>query len=423
VNIGYAIAFHNPSIKEERLLQSMIKDAKAIARYRAKRNAMINKENVYELIMHKKLKTVYQPVININTHEVLGYEALSRGPEKTEYENPYILFSIAKDIGLLYELDWLCKTNIFQDAKKLGKTHKLFVNIFSSSIHNSQMRVKYLEDILSNTRIKPNDVVFEISERYAIEDADFFNKITRVYSHTSFAITIDDSWIGSNIALLKNLKIQYIKLNMSLIRDIDRHKFSRELISSLQGISNQVGAEIIAEGIQTKKELRSLIDLGITYGQGYLFARPGPAFPKVNITEIYLEDEVLKKRLLVSVFFKRGMNYFKKGQFDQSILEFSKVLEIDPENIEALYHKAHAFHEDECYGAALRDIEQILHIKPDYTNAYLTKALSLEKCRRYDESIDAFMYYIQNAPAIYQSNIELAKKRMEELLRRKAKKE
>ncbi|MBN2534589.1 MAG: EAL domain-containing protein [Spirochaetales bacterium] len=422
VTIGYAIAFNNPSIKEEHLLQSMIEEAKAIAGYQVKRNSMIYRENVYELIIEKRLKTFYQPIVNINTHQLIGYEAFSRGPEGTEYENPSVLFTIAKDIGLLYELDWLCKINIFQDAKKLSGRHKLFVNIFSSSIHDSRMRVKYLEDILSDAHIKPKDVVFEISERYAIEDADFFNEITRLYSHTSFAIAIDDSWIGSNIALLKNLKIQYIKLNLSLIRDIDKHKLSRELILSLKEVSNRVGAQLIAEGIQTKKELRSLIDLGIAYGQGFLFARPGPPFPEVNITEIYLDDEVLKSRLLASVFFKRGMDYFKKGQFDQSILEFSKVLEIDPENIEALYHKAHAYHEDECYGAALEDIAHILRIKPDYTNAYLTKALVLEKCKRYDESIDAYLYYIKNAPAIYQSNIDLAKKRMEELLLRKTKK-
>ena len=214
-----------------------------------------------------------------------------------------------------------CKINIFRDAVNLNKDHKLFVNIFSSSIHDSQMRVKYLEDLLSDANIDPNDVVFEISERYAIEDADFFNEITRLYSHTSFAVAIDDSWIGSNIALLKNLKINYIKLNMSLIRDIDKHTISRGLVISLKNIADQIGAQIIAEGIQTKKELRSLIDLGITFGQGYIFARPGPAFPEVNVTEIYMEDDVLKNRLLASVFYKRGMDYFKKGQFDQSILE------------------------------------------------------------------------------------------------------
>jgi EAL domain-containing protein (putative c-di-GMP-specific phosphodiesterase class I) len=420
INIGYAIAFNNPSIKEERILQTMISEAETIARHQEIRNVMNYKEKVYELIIEKKIKTFYQPIVNIASHEILGYEALSRGPEGTEFENPYVLFTVAKDIGLLYELDWLCKINIFKDAKNLAKKKKLFVNIFSSSIHDSEIRVKYLEDLLNETNLKPKDVVFEISERYAIEDADFFNEITKLYSHTSFAIAIDDTWIGSNIALLKNLKIQYIKLNMSLIRDIDKHTLSRELIDSLKKIAQQVDAEIIAEGIQTKKELTTLIDMGIKYGQGYLFAVPGPAFPEVNITEIYLEDEGLKNRLLSSVFFKRAMDYFKKGQFDQSILEFTKVLEIDKENNEALFHRAHAYYEDGCYGLALKELEHLLKINPDYVDAHLTMALAAEKCSNNELAIQSYLEYIKNAPSIYQSNIDLAKKRLEELLKNQA---
>ncbi|MBN2442545.1 MAG: EAL domain-containing protein [Spirochaetales bacterium] len=420
VTTGYSIAFHDPSIKEERILQTMIEEAQVIAHYHGMRNSMINKEKVYELIINKKLETYYQPIVNIQTHQIMGYEALSRGPKNTEYENPHVLFNIAKKIGLLYELDWLCKINIFQDAKKLSGNNKLFVNVFSSSIHDSKMRVKYLEDLLADTDIKPNDVVFEISERYAIEDSDFFNEITRLYTNTSFAIAIDDSWIGSNIALLKNLKIHYIKLNMSLIRNLDQHKLSRELIISLLSIAEKVGAEIIAEGIQTMTELRSLVELGIVYGQGYLFAGPGPAFPEVNVTEMYLGDDMLRGRLLASVFFKRGMDYFQKGQFDESILEFSKVLEIDENNVEALYHKAHAFYEDACYGAAIKDISLLLSMKPDHINAYFTKALTLEKIDKYDESIDAYVHYITHAPAIYQSNIDVAKKRVDVLLKKKA---
>jgi EAL domain-containing protein (putative c-di-GMP-specific phosphodiesterase class I) len=112
VSIGYAITFNNPALKEERILNSLISDAKLMAQYQKLKNKMSYKEIVYELIIDKKIQTYYQPIVNLATHEIVGFEALSRGPLDTEYENPYVLFSIAKEIGLLYELDWLCKINI-----------------------------------------------------------------------------------------------------------------------------------------------------------------------------------------------------------------------------------------------------------------------------------------------------------------------
>ncbi len=416
VNVGYAITFNNPAMKEERILQGLIADAKLMAQYQELKNKMSYKEMVYELIIEKKIETYYQPIVNLNTHEIIGYEALSRGPHDTEYENPYILFSIAKEIGLLYELDWLCKINIFNDARNLDKNLKLFVNIVSSSIHDSEIRVKYLEKLLKDANVNPNDVVFEISEKNAIEDAEFFNVITSLYEKIDFAISIDDSWGGTNIALLSGLKVHYIKINMSLIRDIERHKGNRDLIQSLIHVGDEVGAKVIAEGIQTKSELKTLIDLGIAYGQGYLFAHPAPSFPKVNITEIYLEDRELKNRLLSSVFYKRGLDYFNKGLFDQSILEFSKVIEIDPTNIDAVYHLAHAYYEDECYGIALKEIEKALEINKSFSNAYFTRGLIYEKLKRYGEAIESYTEYIRIAPRIFQSHIDLAKVRLEALL-------
>jgi tetratricopeptide (TPR) repeat protein len=181
-------------------------------------------------------------------------------------------------------------------------------------------------------------------------------------------------------------------------------------------ISEQVGAKVIAEGIQTKTELKTLIDLGIVYGQGYLFAHPAPSFPKVNITEMYLEDQDLKNRLLSSVFYKRGLDYFNKGLFDQSILEFSKVIEIDSLNTEAIYHLAHAYYEDECYGIAIKEISRLLELNNNYSNAYFTQGLIYEKLKKYGEAIESYKEYIRQAPSIYQSNIDLAKKRLEAIL-------
>ncbi|MDD5067823.1 MAG: EAL domain-containing protein [bacterium] len=283
INVGYAITIYNPLIQEERLIDKLIQDARTMTDYREFKTYMRNKEKLQELILKQEIKTIYQPIVNLKTHEIIGYEALSRGPRNTEYENPFILFNIAEETGLIFELDSLCRKKAFLNARGIKKEHNLFINIIPTTIHDPEFKGEYLQQFLQDLKISPRRVVLEVSERQIIENFDIFRRATKYYADLGFAIAIDDTGTGySNLQTLLQLRMQYIKIDITLIQNIDKDSVKQELVRALVQIASNINVMSIAEGIESKAELKTLMELGVSYGQGFLFARPAPPFSKIN---------------------------------------------------------------------------------------------------------------------------------------------
>jgi EAL domain-containing protein (putative c-di-GMP-specific phosphodiesterase class I) len=97
-----------------------------MAKYQEFRIRMRNKEKLQELILKESIKTVFQPIVDLIKNEVIGYEALTRGPEGTEYQNPYLLFDVADETELLFELDRLCRKKAIRTRQVLKSTINCF---------------------------------------------------------------------------------------------------------------------------------------------------------------------------------------------------------------------------------------------------------------------------------------------------------
>lgn len=286
INVGYAISIYNPLIQEERLLNRLIEDAKTMANYQEFRSAMRNKEKLQELIIKEEITTVYQPIVNMTTRKIIGYEALSRGPKGSEYENPCVLFSIAEESGLLFELDRLCRKRALINARGLKKGLLVFVNVIPTTIHDPEFRGKYLADFLADLKISPRSIVLEVTERLAIENFEIFKEAADYYSKIGFAIAVDDTGTGySNLETLIKLKLQFVKIDISLVRNIGSNPLKKELVRAIAHIAKSINAKVIAEGIETKEEMQTLMGLSVAYGQGFLFARPNNPFPKISSLE------------------------------------------------------------------------------------------------------------------------------------------
>jgi EAL domain-containing protein (putative c-di-GMP-specific phosphodiesterase class I) len=281
--VGYAVALYNPLIQNERLINKLIEDAKLMSKYMEFRRLMRNKEKIQELIMKEEIRTLFQPIICFTDNKIIGYEALSRGPEGTEYENPYLLFDAAAEVELMFELDRLCKKKTLLNAKSISPEHKLFINCLPTIVHDPEFRDAYLDSFLRELNITPANIVLEITEREAIENYKLFKEAVLYYSGRGFAIAIDDTGTGySGLETVAELRPNFIKLDISIIRDIDKNIPKQELIKAIMAFSKELNSTVIAEGIETEEELHILRELGINFGQGFLFARPGPTFPDIN---------------------------------------------------------------------------------------------------------------------------------------------
>ncbi len=237
------------------------------------------REQFYEVLKKKKVHPVYQPIFSLSDGSVYGYEALSRIDLRDCGFNTEQMFEIAEKLKCLWELESICRKLSIKGAISKPSDTKLFVNVDPNVIHDRKFHSGVTAGYLKKYNMEPNEIVFEITERSSIEDAKTFFKSIQHYKKQNYKIAIDDfgsGLSGPNRVCLLNPDI--IKIDMAIIRDIDKDRTKRMFVKSLSVFGKSTGIKILAEGIETPEELKVLINLEIDYGQGYYLAKPASVF-------------------------------------------------------------------------------------------------------------------------------------------------
>ena len=277
ITVGHAITIYNPLIQEERQIYKLIEDAKQMAHYQQFRDTMRNKEKIQELIIKEAITTYFQPIVRLSDYELLGYEALSRGPLGTEYEAPSFLFDLGHEADMAFELDRFCRKRAFENAKLVKLDQQLFINCLPATIHDPEFKGKPLEALLNEVGLVPSQIVMEISERYAIENYEMFRQAVSYYREIGFSIAIDDTGAGhSSLETVIELRPEVLKLDLSLVHGIDVNTVKQELVRAIVMLADSMRCKVVAEGIETREELDILLKLKVPYGQGYFIGRPAP---------------------------------------------------------------------------------------------------------------------------------------------------
>jgi EAL domain-containing protein (putative c-di-GMP-specific phosphodiesterase class I) len=275
--VGQAIVFYNPGLGPGRQIGLAIEEAgqDADLSYRIAQRA--RRREFVDLILGEDVSVLYEPIVNTTTREIAGYEALVRGPWDSPLHSPAGLFGMAEETGLVFELDCLCRRVALRGAKGLPPGKKLFLNCLPTSIHDPAFRGDVLRRTLEELRLQPSDLVFEISEKESIDNFSIFREMRDRYAELGFRIALDDTGVAyGSLEAIMELNPDFIKVDLSLVRGIDTDPPRQELLRSLHAVAVKLGAQIIAEGIETSEELATLHAIGVPLGQGYLFGRPAP---------------------------------------------------------------------------------------------------------------------------------------------------
>ena len=293
VPVGYSLVLHNPLVMSERLVTRLVDEAWECVRYQQMQRAFKSRAQVLEIILNDNLKTLFQPIFRMDTNEVMGYEALSRGPEGTEFHSPLNLFEGAAQADLVFELDRACRLRALRSGQGLSEPTKLFINILPSSMYDPDFHGSSLLDLLEQFELAPEQVVLEITEKYAIENYSLFGEAVRNFTEMGIAIAVDDMGAGhSGLEKIANLNPKFLKFDIELVRDIDASYVRQEMVKALKIFADKMGSTIIAEGIERQEELETLLQLGIDHGQGYLLGRPEPGMGKKDSkSELRLVDK------------------------------------------------------------------------------------------------------------------------------------
>ena len=240
-------------------------------------------EEFYDILINKRINTYFQPIVSLKNGGVIGYEALSRGPVDSLLHFPQALFDCAKVMNKTWELDLLCRFKAIERAKEIIGDNYLFINIEPDIIKDPEFKRGFTKEFLEVYDISPENIVFEITENQAVLDYNSFKEIIDNYKGQGYRIAIDDAGDGySGLRMLAEIRPNFVKIDMGLIRNIDKDMMKKELLKSIQRFSEVTNIKLIAEGIETYDELKALIDIGIEFGQGYYIQKPNPSFIQIN---------------------------------------------------------------------------------------------------------------------------------------------
>jgi EAL domain-containing protein (putative c-di-GMP-specific phosphodiesterase class I)/CheY-like chemotaxis protein len=224
------------------------------------------------IINEKQIRTVFQPIVTLSDRQLIGYEALARGPKGTFFEDPVNLFALATEASMSYELDTLCLGLAVKRAVPFIKHKLLFLNVDPNVIASD-----YLKNLvfLKDCSLAPTQVCVEISERTFVTNFEKLASYLNNIKPMGVNIVIDDLGVGySSLRGIVELNPAFIKADISLVRNINDDVIKQSIMQVISELAKKINSKIIAEGVETEEEFKTLVTLGITLGQGYLFAKP-----------------------------------------------------------------------------------------------------------------------------------------------------
>lgn len=244
------------------------------------------KEDFMDILEKQRIKPVFQPIVSLKDARIVGYEALSRIVEPQIISSSEELFRLAGIYGKLWELEQLCRKKIlekYHDCADEMSGLKLFLNVSPMVIHDKEFCSGFTSQYLSQYDIDIQNIIFEVTEKNAVEDVQGFKDTIRHYKMQGYQIAIDDAGsCYSGLNLICDVVPHYLKLDCSMIHDIDKDTIKYAMVKSMVDFANLVDIQIVAEGIETEDELRAVFNLGVHNVQGYYLKKPNNDFKKIR---------------------------------------------------------------------------------------------------------------------------------------------
>ena len=230
-----------------------------------------------DVARHRRLRPVFQPVVELATRRVMGYEGLIRPLEGSPFSGPGDLFAAAEATGHVVELDMACIDVIVGAAVGLPADQFLSVNLSAQTIEAPEFGSATLMAILNRHGMRPHQVIIELTEHRPLSDPEAARVKVEALRRLGLRFAADDLGAGNaGLRLLAQLRFDVLKVDLSLVQRSGPGAPSNAVIGSVVGLAMQTDALVIAEGLERDEEVRQVTDLGVRAGQGFLLGRPAP---------------------------------------------------------------------------------------------------------------------------------------------------
>ncbi|MFT4927774.1 MAG: diguanylate cyclase (GGDEF)-like protein [Phenylobacterium sp.] len=237
------------------------------------------------------IETLFQPIFDVENQQIVGFEALSRGPQGSPLYAPTALFEVANQFGVLYELDILCRQLAIQRFAEQQLPGLLFLNVNPMILANPKYPQGETLKLVEQHGLTNDQIVIEVSESFPIFSSGLLHQALEKYRNYDFKVAIDN--LGSGYTGLKqwsDLRPQMVKIDRSFIADCHKDMVKREFLRTIFELGKSTNVKVIAQGVQSEQEFEQLLELGMVYAQGFFLASPKAqpashidAYPALNI--------------------------------------------------------------------------------------------------------------------------------------------
>lgn len=227
------------------------------------------------------LTTVFQPIVDFGEADrptLHGYEALTRGPHGTHAEGANVLFEYVRLKRAEPTVDRACVLSALRAARAFPVCPTLSLNVHASTLGQDEHFGALLLDTAAANGFEPEQLVIEVVEQSSAWNSTGFARALDGLRGAGIAVALDDFGVGhSNFQLLVDIRPDYVKIDRCFVAGSPKDRAKRAVLRSIAELAREVGATVVAEGVETPAELAVVRDAGIRLVQGYLLSPPRAA--------------------------------------------------------------------------------------------------------------------------------------------------
>jgi diguanylate cyclase (GGDEF)-like protein/PAS domain S-box-containing protein len=236
-----------------------------------------------DAIEQQRLRTFFQPIVDLRTGALDGLEALARWPAGERNVGPNEFIPVAEESGLIGQLGTLilraaCQTlSEWRERRIVEPQVTVSVNVSIRQITDASL-VEHVRAALRDAELPASNLVLEITESTLIENPQLVSAVLRNLMDLGVTVQLDDFGTGySSLTVLHDFPGDTLKIDRAFVDTMIERPKSDTIVRSIVGLAHNLGLRVIAEGIETDRQLNALTALGCESGQGYLFSRPLPS--------------------------------------------------------------------------------------------------------------------------------------------------
>lgn len=242
-----------------------------------------------DMLAEERFTSHFQPIVKAeDISSIFGQEVLLRGIEQDgSLIAPGRIFSMAREANLLFQLDRVARKTAIRETTRHKITDRIFINFVPTAIYDPAYCLRTTVSAIEQAGIPHEKVVFEVIESEQSQDINHLKNILRFYQDAGFLIALDDFGSGySSLNLIHQLRPDFIKLDMELIRNVHQDPYKAIITQMILELAQNLEIKTIAEGIESEEELHWLRTHGADFVQGYLIAKP--VAPQTEIAPLLL---------------------------------------------------------------------------------------------------------------------------------------